>query len=99
MSGGHRRPLRPPPIPLPPPRVPAPHPAAPSAQSSPPNFDLGGRLVPPPSLSLSPAPLCKSGSQLLAAAAARRTNWAEPGSLDKMGRGLEGAKGEGAVLH
>lgn len=49
----------------------------PSAQSSPPNFDLGGRLVPPPSLRRSPAPQCKSGSKLLAAAVARRASWAE----------------------
>ena len=81
VSGRLRRPLRPPPYPLPFP-FPSPRrpqPGTPSTQSSPPNFDLGGRLVPPLSLRSSPAPLCKSGSQLLAAAVARRASWAEPG--------------------
>lgn len=68
----------PPPPPLSPPLAgPSRAPGGPSAQSSPPNFDLGGRLVPPPSLRRSPAPLCKSGSKLLAAAVARRASWAE----------------------
>ena len=75
----------------PPPAGPSPAPGGPSAQSSPSNFDLGGRLVPPPSLLSSPAPLCKSGSQLLAAVVARSVRWAEPGGgLDKMGRSLRG---------
>lgn len=54
VSGQLSCPLSPPP-PLPlPPRAPVGHPAGPYAQSSPPNFDLGGRLVPPPLPSAAP---------------------------------------------
>lgn len=81
-SGHLRRPLRPPPILPPSPRAPAPRPEAPSAQSSPPNFDLGGRVVPPPCLRRSPAPLCKSASQRLATAVASRRRGRGLGGLD-----------------
>lgn len=59
VSGRLHCPLRPPRHPLPFPSPRRPQPGTPSAQSSPPNFDLGGRLVPPLSLRSSPAPLCK----------------------------------------
>lgn len=47
VSGPLRCPLRPPHPSRPPPAGPSRVPGGPSAQSSPPNFDLGGHLVPP----------------------------------------------------
>lgn len=102
VSGPLRCPLRPPPTPSPspPPAGPSRAPGGPSAQSSPPNFDLGGRLVPPPSLCRSPAPLCKSGSKLLAAAVARRASWAElGGGSTRWGGAWRAKEVEGAVSH
>ena len=49
-------------------------------------------MVPPPSLCRSPAPLCKSGSKLLAAAVARRASWAELGGARQDGEELGGLK-------
>ncbi|XP_059734351.1 LOW QUALITY PROTEIN: transcription factor CP2-like protein 1 [Bos taurus] len=85
----------PPPPPSPPLAGPSRAPGGPSAQSSPPNFDLGGRLVPPPSLRRSPAPLCKSGSKLLAAAVARRASWAELWGARQDGEELGGWMAQG----
>lgn len=60
VSGPLRCPRARPHPPLPPPPAPAGHSGGPSAQSSPPNFDLGGRLVPPPF----PLPLPRAAMQI-----------------------------------